>query len=67
MRLSDIMAAAGLGSWAQAALILFLVAFVLLLVAALAPRRRAEFERASRLPLGDDRPATPPESAGGAA
>ena len=67
MRLSDIMAAAGLGGWAQAALVLFLVAFALLVVAALAPRRRAEFERASRLPLGDDQPATPRESSGGAA
>jgi cbb3-type cytochrome oxidase subunit 3 len=67
MRLSDIMAAAGLGGWAQAALVLFLLAFALLLVATLAPRRRAEFERTSRLPLGDDHPAPPRESSGDAA
>ncbi len=66
MRLSDLMAGAGLAGWAQVALVLFLVAFVALLVAAFAPSRRAEFERASRLPLDDDHSLTPREPAGGA-
>lgn len=67
MRLSDIMAAAGLAGWAQAALILFLVAFVAILVAVFAPSRRGEFDRASHMPLDDEHPATPRERTGGAA
>lgn len=67
MRLSDIMAAAGLAGWAQAALVLFLVAFVALLVAVFAPSRRREFERASRMPLDEDPPFPPSDRTGGAA
>lgn len=54
MRLSDIMGAAGLSGWAEVALVLFLLAFAAILLGTLAPRRRAEFDRASRLPLDDD-------------
>lgn len=64
MRLSDIMAAAGLAGWAQAALILFLVAFVAIVIAVLAPSRRREYDRASRIPLDDDHPVTPRERTG---
>ncbi len=56
MRLSDIMAAAGLSGWAEAALVLFLAAFVTILIAVMAPSRRQEFDRLSRLPLDDDSP-----------
>lgn len=66
MRLSDIMANAGLAGWAQAALILFLVAFLAILVAVFAPSRRREFDRASRMPLDDENPVTPRERSGGA-
>jgi len=66
MRLSDIMAAAGLAGWAQAALVLFLVAFLAIGVAIAAPSRRKEFERASRMPLDDDPPMTPRGPTGGA-
>ncbi|MCL4865809.1 MAG: CcoQ/FixQ family Cbb3-type cytochrome c oxidase assembly chaperone [Gemmatimonadales bacterium] len=59
MKLSDIMAAAGLAGWAQAALILFLVAFVAILIRVFAPSRRREFEAAGRMPLDDDHPVTP--------
>lgn len=65
MKLSDIMAAAGLAGWAQAALILFLVAFVAILVAVFAPSRRGEFEAASRMPLNDDIPVSPRARTGG--
>lgn len=67
MRLSDIMAAAGLAGWAQAALVLFLVAFVAIAVAVLAPSRRDEFEQAGRMPLDDHHPVTPRDRTGGAA
>lgn len=66
MRLSDIMANAGLAGWAQAALILFLLAFLVILVAVCAPSRRREFDRASRMPLDDAHPVTPRERSGGA-
>lgn len=65
MRLSDIMAAAGLAGWAQAALVLFLLAFAAILLAVLAPSRRRELERLGRLPLDDDHPLTPRERPGG--
>lgn len=65
MRLSDIMAGAGLAGWAQVALVLFLVAFVAILVAIFAPSRRAEFDRASRIPLDDHTPVTPRTRDGG--
>ncbi|MDZ4674906.1 MAG: cbb3-type cytochrome c oxidase subunit 3 [Gemmatimonadota bacterium] len=65
MKLSDIMAAAGLSGWAQAAMILFLLAFVAILVAVLAPSRRREFEAASRMPLQDDLPVSPRAPTGG--
>lgn len=64
MRLSDIMANAGLAGWAQVALILFLVAFLVILVAVFAPSRRREFDRASRMPLDDDTPVSPRERSG---
>lgn len=64
MRLSDIMANAGLAGWAQVALILFLIAFAVILVAIFAPSRRREFDRASRMPLDDDHPVTPRQRSG---
>lgn len=65
MKLSDIMAAAGLAGWAQAALVLFLVAFLAILVAVFAPSRRREFEAASRMPLQDDQPVSSRVRTGG--
>jgi cbb3-type cytochrome oxidase subunit 3 len=64
MKLSDIMAAAGLAGWAQAALVLFLVAFLAILVRVFSPSRRREFDQASRMPLQDDHPVTPRERNG---
>ena len=37
-------------------LILFIVAFILVLFYALAPGKRQEFERASHIPLNDEEP-----------
>ncbi|MEZ4223690.1 MAG: cbb3-type cytochrome c oxidase subunit 3 [Polyangiaceae bacterium] len=53
MRLSDIMSAMQLHSWAELALLVFLAAFAAIVVHLLSPKRRAEFERAGRLPLDD--------------
>jgi cbb3-type cytochrome oxidase subunit 3 len=59
MRLSDIMGHAGLSTYAEIALVLFLIAFVLIAISVFAPSRTKEFEEASRMPLDDIHPQTP--------
>lgn len=59
MRLSDIMANAGLALYAEIALILFVVAFVAIAVRIFRPGRKAEMDAAARLPLEDDPPPAP--------
>ncbi len=59
MKLSDIMGHAGLSAYAEIALILFLAAFVAVLVRTFRSSDRAELDRVSRLPLEDDVPADP--------
>ncbi|MBI2795373.1 MAG: cbb3-type cytochrome c oxidase subunit 3 [Gemmatimonadetes bacterium] len=54
MKLSDIMAHAGLAGYAEVALVLFLFAFALIVWWVLRPSHAAEFQRASRLPLDDE-------------
>jgi cbb3-type cytochrome oxidase subunit 3 len=66
MRLSDIMANAGLSGYAEIALIIFLVAFLLIVVSVFAPSRRKEFDEASRMPLDDVHPQTPRQGRGDA-
>lgn len=63
MRLSDVMAAAGLSGWAQVALLLFFAAFVTIALYTFARRNRERYERARFLPLEDD-PVRPGEPAG---
>jgi cbb3-type cytochrome oxidase subunit 3 len=59
MRLSDIMGHAGLAIYAEIALILFLLVFLMVTVRMLrAPRR--EMDRQARLPLEDDDPSSAP-------
>lgn len=61
MKLSDIMANAGLAAYAEVALILFFLAFVGIVIYLFAPwrTRDARYEAASRMPLDDDSPQTP--------
>jgi cbb3-type cytochrome oxidase subunit 3 len=66
MRLSDIMANAGLSGYAEIALIIFLVAFLLIVVSVFAPSRSKEFDEASRMPLDDVHPQTPRQGRGDA-
>ena len=54
MKLSDIVSAAGLSWYAEVALVLFMIAFVLVLWRVFKPSLRAKYERAARLPLDDD-------------
>jgi cbb3-type cytochrome oxidase subunit 3 len=59
MKLSDIMSAAGLSIYAQIALVLFLAAFLAIMIRTFAPSRSGEMEAASRIPLDDDVVITP--------
>ena len=56
MKLSDVMSAMQLSSYAQVGLVLFLVAFCLIAVD-VARRNRRELEHAQNLPLEDERSA----------
>lgn len=58
MSLSDIMSSAGLALYAEVALVLFLLVFIVVVVRLLLPSRRRELDEASRLPLDDDRSTT---------
>lgn len=53
MKLSDVVSAAGLAWYAEVALILFLLAFIGVVVWVSRPSRRATYDDASRLPLDD--------------
>jgi len=66
MRLSEIMSHAGLSGYAEVALVLFLVAFLLIAVSVFAPSRKQEFDAASRMPLDDVHPQFPRPTSGDA-
>jgi cbb3-type cytochrome oxidase subunit 3 len=53
MKLSDIVSGANLTLYPKVALVLFLLAFVIVLVRTFHPGARAEQERAAALPLDD--------------
>ncbi|HVP37800.1 MAG TPA: CcoQ/FixQ family Cbb3-type cytochrome c oxidase assembly chaperone [Candidatus Saccharimonadales bacterium] len=54
MSLADIVGHARLGTYAVVAMILFMVAFLLVVAWVFWPSRRRELEEARRLPLEDD-------------
>lgn len=60
MHLSDIMGEAGLVSYAEAGLILFVLAFAFIMVYTYSRRNRARYESARFLPLEDDDPQLTP-------
>lgn len=57
--LSDLVGASGLSLYAIVAMLLFIAAFLLILIPIVAPGRRAHYEQAARLPLDDVRPQSP--------
>ena len=63
MKLSDIMGNSGLSSYAEIAMILFLVAFLAIVVRIFWPSRRKQLEEQRHLPLVDDEPMHPREGA----
>lgn len=54
MRLSDIVSHAGLAIYAQIALVIFILAFIAIVIAVFRPSRKAAFDRFRHLPLDDD-------------
>ncbi len=63
MKLSDVVSQAGLAGYAEIALILFLLVFVVVMVRTWRPSRRDELEAQRMLPLEPDSPAPPREGA----
>jgi cbb3-type cytochrome oxidase subunit 3 len=59
MKLSDIMGHAGLAGYAEIALVIFILAFLVLLIRIFAPSRRQEMDRARQMPLDDEHPVEP--------
>lgn len=53
MKLSDIMSHAGLSMYAQVALVIFLCAFIAIVLRTFAPSRKKEMLEAALLPLDD--------------
>jgi cbb3-type cytochrome oxidase subunit 3 len=54
MKLSDIMSAAGLTSWAEIGLVISFVTFAAIVAYVFVVRSRASYEDARQLPLDDD-------------
>jgi cbb3-type cytochrome oxidase subunit 3 len=59
MKLSDVVSHSGLAGYAEVALVLFLIAFVAIVIRVFLPSRKSEMDRASRLPLEPDGAGTP--------
>lgn len=61
MKLSDIVGHAGLELYPQIALVLFLIAFAIVVVRLFLPSQQALYKRGARMALDDaDAPTTPP-------
>lgn len=59
MRLSEIMSHAGLAGYAEVALVIFFLVFVVVAIRVLSPRRRRDYAAAARMPLDDATPVEP--------
>lgn len=54
MKLSDIMSGAGLSTYAEIALVLFLLAFLAVVISLFLPGRQRTYERMRHLPMDPD-------------
>ena len=59
MKLSDIVGNSGLSAYAEIAMILFMLAFVAIVIRLFWPSRRKQLEEQRYLPLADDQPMNP--------
>lgn len=56
MKLADVMSAAGLSIYAVVALLLFVIAFLAIVVRTYAPGSTARYDADARIPFSDDEP-----------
>jgi len=61
MGLSDVMSGAGLSGYAEVALVLFMLAFLGIVIALFRPSQKQRMDAASRLPFDDDSNGQPEE------
>lgn len=61
MKLSDVMSHAGLAGYAEIAMVLFMLAFLGIVIAVFRPSAKREMDAAGRLPLDDDPTGKPEE------
>jgi len=54
MHLADVMSHAGLAGYAEVAMVLFMLAFLAIVIATYRPSKKKDLDAASRLPLDDD-------------
>ena len=59
MSLTAIMSAANLDFYAQVSLVLFLIAFALIVWRVFSPKLKSTYDAAARMPLDDEHPQTP--------
>jgi cbb3-type cytochrome oxidase subunit 3 len=59
VKLSDIVGGSGLAWYAEVALVLFFLAFLLVVWRVFKPSLKAKYDRAARMPLDDEHPQTP--------
>ncbi len=64
MKLSDVMGRSGLVSFAEIALLLFIAAFIGIVIYTFMKRNREKYERARHMPLEDDEPIDPRPASG---
>jgi cbb3-type cytochrome oxidase subunit 3 len=57
--LTDVVSGAGLSMYAEIALVIFLIAFVGIVISLFAPGKRRMYEHLRRLPIDDDKAADP--------
>jgi cbb3-type cytochrome oxidase subunit 3 len=54
MHLADVISHAGLSGYAEVAMVLFMLAFLVIVIATYRPSKKKEMDEVSRLPLEDD-------------
>jgi cytochrome c oxidase cbb3-type subunit 4 len=59
MSMTDVVSHSGLAFYAEVAMVLFILAFLAIVVWVFRPGRTREMDRAAHLPLEDDEPTTP--------
>jgi cbb3-type cytochrome oxidase subunit 3 len=57
--LTDIMSGAGLSRYAEVGLVLFMLAFLLIIWRVFRPSKKTEYDRDARMPLDDEHPQEP--------